>query len=36
LVILTVEERRKVDRLNRSKITTDRIANAGIKPRRSA
>jgi hypothetical protein len=31
LVTLTLEERRKVDRLNRTRITKDRIAEAGIK-----
>jgi hypothetical protein len=31
LVTLTPEERRKVDQLNRTRITKDRIAEAGVK-----
>jgi hypothetical protein len=31
LVTLTQEERRKVDQVNRTRITKDRIAEAGIK-----
>jgi hypothetical protein len=36
LVTLTPEEPRKVDQKNRSRITKDRIADAGIKLRRMA